>query len=173
MLFFLRTWLDPKVLVVVLVLPKWVAPNPPNEPALKPKFDWVVVLVLPEWVAQSPTTEPSLKPKFDWVVGCKLAELHEFCCPPPNPRGANVMFGFIPPTLRPMTAMGIPPGNVVMALAFMVAAAAAAAAATGVLPGDKVMALAFTATAAVAAALALGGEEVGVCIVVLLKESWV
>jgi hypothetical protein len=45
--FFLGTWLDHEVPVVVLVLPKRVAPNPPTEPAMKPKFGWVVVLVLP------------------------------------------------------------------------------------------------------------------------------
>jgi hypothetical protein len=53
--------------MMVLVLPKWVAPNPPIEPALKPEFDWVVVLVLPEWVAPNPMTELALKPKFDKV----------------------------------------------------------------------------------------------------------
>jgi hypothetical protein len=46
--FFLGTWLDPEVPVVVLMLlPKRVAPNPPTKLALKPKFDWVVVLVPP------------------------------------------------------------------------------------------------------------------------------
>jgi hypothetical protein len=39
--------LDPEVPVVVLVLPKQVAPNPPTELALKPKFNQVVVLVPP------------------------------------------------------------------------------------------------------------------------------
>jgi hypothetical protein len=34
--------------MMVLVLLKWVAPNPPTKPALKPKFNWVVVLALPE-----------------------------------------------------------------------------------------------------------------------------
>jgi hypothetical protein len=53
--------------MMVLVLPKWVAPNPPTKPALKPKFDWVVVLVLPEWVAPNPTTELALKPEFNKV----------------------------------------------------------------------------------------------------------
>ena len=44
--------MDPKVPMMVLVLLKWVAPNPlPTKPALKPEFDWVVVLVLPKWVA--------------------------------------------------------------------------------------------------------------------------
>jgi hypothetical protein len=53
--------------MMVLVLPEWVAPNPPTEPALKPEFDWMVVLVLPEWVAPNPTTELALKPEFDEV----------------------------------------------------------------------------------------------------------
>ncbi len=70
--FFLRTWLDPKVPVRELMLPKWVAPNPPTKSTLKPKFGWVVVLMLPKWVAQNPSTETALKPKFDWVVGCNL-----------------------------------------------------------------------------------------------------
>jgi hypothetical protein len=51
--------------MMVLVLPEWVAPNPPTEPVLKPKFDWVVVLVLPEWVAPNLMTKLALKPKFD------------------------------------------------------------------------------------------------------------
>jgi hypothetical protein len=58
---------------MVLVLPKWVAPNPPTKLALKPKLNWVVVLVLPEWVALNPPTKLALKPKVNWVVGCKLA----------------------------------------------------------------------------------------------------
>jgi hypothetical protein len=37
--------------MMVLVLPEWVAPNPPTKPALKPKFNWVVVLVLLKWLA--------------------------------------------------------------------------------------------------------------------------
>jgi hypothetical protein len=62
------------------------------------------------------------------------------------------MFGFIPPALRPMAAMGIPPGNVVIALALT--APAAVMAATGVPPGDR--------------------EGVRVSnIVALLRESWV
>jgi hypothetical protein len=61
--------LDSKVPVVVLVLPKRVAPNLPTKPALKPEFDWVVVLVLPKWVAPNLPTKPALKPEFDWVVG--------------------------------------------------------------------------------------------------------
>jgi hypothetical protein len=58
--------------MVVLVLPKWVAPNPPTEPALKPEFNWVVVLVLPEWVAPKPITKLALKPEFNEVS--KLAK---------------------------------------------------------------------------------------------------
>jgi hypothetical protein len=109
----------------------------------------VVVLVLPEEVAPSPPTEPAFVPKFDWVVGCEPAKLPEFCCPPPAPRGANVTFGFVPPTMTLMLATGVPPGDVVMALAFM-------------------------ATAAMAAASKFGRGRVGVCdIVVSLGESWV
>jgi hypothetical protein len=58
--------------MMVLVLPKWVAPNPPTKPALKPEFDWVVVLVLPKWVAPNLMTKLALKPKFDKVS--KLAK---------------------------------------------------------------------------------------------------
>jgi hypothetical protein len=58
--------------MMVLMLPEWMAPNPPTKPALKPEFDWVVVLVLPKWVAPNPTTEMALKPEFDGVS--KLAE---------------------------------------------------------------------------------------------------
>jgi hypothetical protein len=58
--------------MMVLVLPKWVAPSPPTKPALRPEFGWVVVLVLPKWVAPNPTTELALKPKFDEVS--KLAK---------------------------------------------------------------------------------------------------
>ncbi len=165
--------MDPKVPVVVLVLPEQVAQNPPTKLAVKPKFDWVVVLVLPKWVAPKPPTKPALNPEFDWVVGCKLALKPEFCCPLPTQRGTKVMFGFIPPTLRPMAATGILPGNVVIALAFA-AAATAARAATGVPPGDEVMALPFMATAAAAAASAFGGGGVEVSnIVALLRKSWV
>ncbi len=165
--------MDPKVAMVVLVLLEWVAPNPPTKLALKSKFDWVVVLVLPEWVAPNPPTKPVLKPKFNWVVGCKPAELPEFCCPLLTPRGANVTFRFIPPTLRPMAATGILPGNGVIALVFA-AGATAAMEATGILPGDKVMALAFTATAVAAAASMFGGGGVVVSnIVASLGESWV
>ncbi len=59
--------MDPKVPVLVLVLPKCVALNLPTKPALKPVFDWVVVLVLPKWVAPNLTTELALKPKFNEV----------------------------------------------------------------------------------------------------------
>ena len=45
--FFLGTLLDPTV-PLVLELPKWVAPNPLTEPALKPEFDWLVVYKLAE-----------------------------------------------------------------------------------------------------------------------------
>jgi hypothetical protein len=69
-------------------------------------------------------------PKFSWLVGCKPAELPEFCCLPPAPRGANVTFGFFPPTFLPMAATGILPGDIVIALPFAVAAVAAAAAST-------------------------------------------
>ncbi len=139
----------------------------------------VVVLVLPEWVAPNPPTEPALKPEFDWVVGCKPAELPEFCYPPPTPRGASMMFGFIPLTLRLMAVAGVPLGEVVIALVFAAVAAAAVVgaatmAATGVPPGDKVMALAFMATVAAAAASTFGGGGAGVCnILALLRESWV
>ncbi len=171
--FFLGTWLDPKVLVVVLVLPEWVAPNPPTKPALKPKFDWVLVLVLPEWVAPNPPTKLALKLEFDWVVGCKPAELPEFCRLPSTPRGANVTFRFIPLTVRPMVAMGIPPRNAVIALMFA-AAATVAMVAMGIQRGDKVMVLAFTVTAVAVAASTLrrGGVEVS-NIVALLGECWV
>ncbi len=70
--FFLGIYLDPKVPMMVLVLPEWVALNPPTKLALKPEFDWVVVLVLPEWLAPIPTTKLALKPKFDEVS--KLAK---------------------------------------------------------------------------------------------------
>ncbi len=59
--------MDPKVTMMVLVLPELVAPNPPIKPALKPKFNWVVVLVLPKWVAPNLTTKLALKPKFNKV----------------------------------------------------------------------------------------------------------
>jgi hypothetical protein len=52
--------LDPEVPMMVLVLPEWVAPNPPTELALKPEFDWLVVLVLPKLVAINPTTKLAL-----------------------------------------------------------------------------------------------------------------
>ncbi len=93
--------------MVVFVLPKWVAPDPPTEPALKPKFNWVVVLVPPGQVAPNPPTELALKPEFDWVVGCKLALKPEFCCLPPTLGGANMTSGFTLPMLRLMAAMGV------------------------------------------------------------------
>jgi hypothetical protein len=73
------------------------------------------------------------------------------------------MFGFIPPTLRPMAATSILPGNMVIALALAAAAAAVAMAATGILPGDKVMALAFMVTAVAMVTSMFGGGGVGVC----------
>jgi hypothetical protein len=83
------------------------------------------------------------------------------------------MSGFILLALRLMAAMGIPPGDVAIALAF-VAAAAAAMAVTGIPPGDEVMAYAFRATAVAAVASTFGGGRVAVCnIVALLRESWV
>jgi hypothetical protein len=61
------------------------------------------------------------------------------------------MFGLVPPMLRLMAAMGIPQGDVVIALMFAAAVAAvvavaammAVAAAMGVPLGDKEMVLAF------------------------------
>ncbi len=64
--------MDPKVPMMVLVLLKWVALNPPTKLALKPEFNWVVVLALPEWVALNPTTKLAIKPKFNKVS--KLAK---------------------------------------------------------------------------------------------------
>ncbi len=88
-------------------------------------------------------------PEFDWVVGCKPAELPEFCCLLPAPRGANVMFRFVLPTLMLMATMGFMPEYVVMVLA-------------------------FRATAAAAVELTFGGGGGGVCnIIALLGESWV
>jgi hypothetical protein len=165
--FFLGTWLDPKVPVVVLVLPEWVASNLLTEPALNPKFDWVVVLVPPRWVALNPPTKLALKPKFDWVVGCKLALKPKFCCPMPTPGGANVTSGFALPMLRPMAAMGVPPGDT--AIVLMCVAAVAAMAVIDVLPRDEGTVFTFAATTAVAAIV---GGGVGVCnIVVMLGES--
>ena len=59
--------MDPKVPMMVLVLLKWVAPNPPTKLALKPKFNWVVVLALPEWVGLNPMSKLAIKPKFKEV----------------------------------------------------------------------------------------------------------
>jgi hypothetical protein len=58
--------------MMVLVLPEWVALNPPTKPALKLEFNWVVVLVLPEWGATNLMTEMALKPEFNKVS--KLAK---------------------------------------------------------------------------------------------------
>ncbi len=162
--------MDPKIPVVVLVLPEWVAPNPPTEPALKPEFDWwVVVLMPPKWVAPNPPTELALKPKFNWVVGCKLVLKPKFCCLPPTPGGANLTSEFALPMLGPVAAMGVPPGDVMIVHAL--AAAVAVMAVIVVPPGDKGIALAFMATA-LAAAIVGGG--VGVCgIVASLRESYV
>jgi hypothetical protein len=77
-----------------------------------------------------------------------------------------VTSGFAPPMLRPVAAMGVLPGDVMIVLAF--AATVVAMAAIVVLPGDKGI---FTVTAVAAAIL---GGVVGVCnIVALLGESWV
>jgi hypothetical protein len=83
-------------------------------------------------------------------------------------------FGIVAPiNLRLMAALGIPPGDVMIALAFT-GAAAAGMAAMGILPGDLMMGLAFRATAGSALALTFGRGGIGVCyIVVLLGESWV
>ncbi len=52
-----------------------------------------------------------------------------FCAVPLPPRLLVTMFGIILPiNLRPMTATGIPPGDIMIALVFAVAAAVAAAA---------------------------------------------
>ncbi len=75
---------------------------------------------------------------------------------------------FALPMLRPVAAMGIPPGDGVIVLAF---AAAATMAAIGVLLEDKGIPLAFAATAA--AAVIVGGGVGVYGIVALLGESWV
>ncbi len=66
--------------------------------------------------------------------------------------------------LRPMAATGVPPGDMVIALAFAAAvavvAAAATMAATGIPPGDEGMAIAFAVTAAEAATFVGGGVGV-------------
>jgi hypothetical protein len=162
--------LDPKLLVVVLVLPKQVAPDPPTKPALKPKFDPVVVLVPPAWAAPDPPTKLALKPGFNWVMGCKLALKPKFCCLLLAPGGANVTSCIAPRMLRPMAVKGVPPGDAAIVLAFAVAAVAMAA--IGVPPGDKGIMLAFVATVVATATFVGGGD--GVCnIVALLGESWV
>jgi hypothetical protein len=76
----------------------------------------MVVLVLLKQVAPNPPTKPAFMLEFDWLAGCKPAELPEFCCPPSAPRGAYVTFGFIPLTFPPMAAMGILLGEVAIAL---------------------------------------------------------
>jgi hypothetical protein len=73
-----------------------------------------------------------------------------------------MMSGFALPMLRPMAAMGIPPADRVIVLAFAVVAAAMVA--IGVLPGDKGIALTFAVTAVVAV-MFVGGEG-GVCAIV-------
>jgi hypothetical protein len=88
--------------VVLLVLPKQVAPDPPTKLALKPKFNLVLVLVPPAWAAPDLPTKLALKSGFDWVVGCKLALKPEFYCLPLAPGGANVTSGIAPWMLRPM-----------------------------------------------------------------------
>jgi hypothetical protein len=66
----------------------------------------------------------------------------------------------------------VPPRNVVIALAFVLAAKAVAA--MGIPLRDKVMVLAFMATAAAAGALTFRGGGVQVCdIIASLGESWV
>ncbi len=69
---------------------------------------------------------------------------------PLPPQLPATLFGIVTPIdLRPMTA-------------------------TGILPGDVVIALAFAAAAAAVVALLFVGGGVGICnIVALLKESWV
>ncbi len=79
-----------------------------------------------------------------------------------------------PINLGLVAATGIPPGDVMIALAFAVAATAVAA--TGVPLGDFMMVLALMATAAVAVASMFEGGRgrVGVCnIIALLRESLV
>ncbi len=129
----------------------------------------MLVLVLPKWVAPNLPTKLALKPGLDWVVGCKPAGTPEFCCLTPTPRGANVPFRFVLPTLRPMTAMGVLPGNTMIVLALAALAAAAAMAATGIPPGDKRIVLTFKATA-VAVATTFEGGEVGVC--AMVRVAW-
>ncbi len=70
-------------------------------------------------------------------------------------------FGFVLSTLlTPMAAMGVPRGDVMIALVFA-GAAVAWMAATGIQPGDIMIALAFAATVVVVAALTFGGGGVG------------
>ncbi len=80
---------------------------------------------------------------------------------PLSPQLPATMFEIVTPIdLRPMAATGVPPGDIVIALAFAVAATAVAAAAA--------------AAAAAVVASTFGGGGVGVCdIVALLGKSWV
>jgi hypothetical protein len=124
----------------------------------------VVVLELPKEVAPRPPTEPAFVPKFDWVVGCKLAELPEFYCPPPPPRGANAMFGFVLLMFLPVIGFGTPEPLVLVSTVEVVivpvvledrsvADATGVVAATGVPPGVVVFVLTFAAAATAVAAL--------------------
>ena len=77
--------MDPKVLMV-LELPKWVAPNPLTKPALKPKFDWVVVYEpaeLPEFYER---VELAIMPKLNKVgklaIKPELEEVSELAIMP-------------------------------------------------------------------------------------------
>ncbi len=74
----------------------------------------------------------------------------------------NDVWNVAPINLRPMAALGIPLGNIMIALAFVVRAAAAMAA-MGSLPDNIVMGLVFMATASSATASIFGGGGVGVC----------
>ena len=124
----------------------------------------------PGWVAPNPPTKLALKPEFNWVVGCKLALKPKFCCPPPTLGGANVTSGFAPPMLRPMAVKGIPRGDAVIVLAFLVLVAVMVM--IVVPPVDKGIALAFAVTAAATAMFVGGGDRVR-DIVASLGESWV
>ncbi len=142
-----------------------MAPNPPSKPALKPEFNWVVVLMLPKWVAPNPLTELTPKSKFDWEVDCKPAGMPKFCCPPPTPnsRMSKGDKWIPPPMLSPMAELSILPGDAVIVLAFMVGVAVTMAV-IGIPPGDNGIVLAFVATAAAVVAFIRG--EVGVCAIV-------
>ncbi len=71
-----------------------------------------------------------------------------------------MMSVFALPMLKPMAAMGVPPGDVVIVPAF--AAAAVVMAEIGVPPGDEGIAFMFAATAAVVAMATFVGGDVGV-----------